>query len=990
MKSLDQSATVSNSISDSYNLDISKTVPGTFIFDYDFARVSTPRTSKNFDAPIVPLDESKLDIEIQPQLGSIRDAWGYPVRENFYHSASRDQLDAREFKRIAMGGAPKSDNDQNNPGIVNCRANTNVTGYFKAYFEDVALDTNAGYDDVTFGQARQNEACQVLQDISILIKLDQAAVTPDIIFMANPNIPPNALAAATAYFGYYSVGQDNGSLHKHIISQVDPTPGAGNFDALILTNFNNIPWDVDSTLNPGTYDLYTVLYHEAMHALDFRGLLPAAIATTGDAHLYGTFDAFSYKDSTLANPFFDNVTEFLNVPVGAPPSWFTNNAVVYRGVKNIPGATPDGTRMVFSPTAWQQGSSLSHFDMARAPGETYVMHPSIPTNTVRPIDTDEKEVLCHLGYQVLGVTGCEEETPNAENDTLLLTGAPVCIKPLLNDDSYSGGTLSLATLSLVNIQAGDTVTYYAGSTCNQGVLPSANGAKSFMFTPTAVPDPRLMIYENKDSISNRVSFPAQVALVSCGSDPDEYVCNGDFEMEPLTTLNNYIGQFYCGTSYDSGNLIPFWCGELSSDFVNHDSTPTGFWYDLPYDCNSNYVGCNVETPDGSERAAFMMQNPVWRESIVTKLKQDILAGEDYRLELDVFALGYNPLPNQMRIMARVDTGIDNMYLSGSVNNLNFAQQILNQNLTFNVDNQWTHVSVDFTPSNDADSLLVIPNSLGFGNYQSYYYVDNISVKKIPAGENKIEGTVYEDSDADGTMDQNENGLDGIEVGLYEQGNATPLETMLTENIPNLGGYEFDSLPDGDHYVAIVYENIFSAVTQPSSNTGLVPGHAYVYDVTLAGGQTEDGQDFGVELDNANVEPVPVDIKVSKELIDSTLSLFDRNITWRVRVVNLGLNNATDINVSDTIPPGLLYMSHTTQNLQEAYNPITGLYHIPSLAAGSQTQIEIVMKVPNSAGVCGVKTNTASLASLGQIDTNPTNNSMGVGIKLKPCRAQTVK
>ncbi len=136
------------------------------------------------------------------------------------------------------------------------------------------------------------------------------------------------------------------------------------------------------------------------------------------------------------------------------------------------------------------------------------------------------------------------------------------------------------------------------------------------------------------------------------------------------------------------------------------------------------------------------------------------------------------------------------------------------------------------------------------------------------------------------------------------------------------------------------------------------------------------------------EPIPVDIKVTKELIDSSLSLFDRNITWRVRVTNIGNNNATNVNILDTVPTGLLYMSHTTQNLQESYDPITGSYMIPSLPAGGQTQIEIVMKVPQAA--CGTKINTASLSGLGQVDTNTLNNTSSVGIKLKPCRASQVK
>ncbi len=956
-----------------------KPTPG-FTFNHVFTATTPGRGGASFDAAIVPFNDAKnaslvkeTSGSVQPDFGAIRDAWNYPVKKNAYHS-------------LLGAGSAKSDADANTPGLVNCRANTNVTGFFQAYFEDVALDTNAGYDDAVHGQARQDEACLVLQDIAALIMLDQTTVTPDILFMADQSIPPNALAAASAYFGFSGNSLDNGSLHLHIISQVDPTPTPGAFDAFIMTNFS-VPWDVDSSLNPGTYDFYTVIYHEVMHALGFRSLLPATIATTGDEHLYGTFDAAVYKNDTLANPFF-TPSGLSNIPVGAPSPWFVGNQAVYRGVENIVGATPDGVRPIFSPTPWQQGSSLSHFDMARANGDIYVMHPTLPTNTARPIEQDEKEVLCHLGYAVVGLAGCSGATPSAVDDTLLLSAAPVCIKPLQNDTSFSGGTLSLNDLAVVSIEPGDTLAYYSGTNCNLAQLPNASGAKSILFTPANTPNARALSYTNKDSVSNRISLPANIALVSCTSDAEEYVCNGDFEMEPVTTYNNYIGKFYCGTSYDAGYSIPFWCGELSSDFVNHTSTPTGFWYDLPYDCSSIYAGCNVDTPDGSESAAFMTQNPAWRESMVTKLKQPLDTGTTYRLTFDIFGLAYAPLPNQMRIQAYIDDGIDTAYLSPNQNTLAFSQQLLNQSITFNQNSNWTQVSVDFVPNMAADALLLIPNTLGFGNYVGNYYVDNVSIREVPPGDNAISGTLFEDQNGNGSRDAGEPGLPGVEIGLFEQGNATPLATTTTNDIPDQGEYLFTGVADGSYFVAPVFENIFSGFTEPSANPNQVPGHTYVRSVSVSNGDTEDEEDFGVVLANPNVEPVPLDIKISKELIDKTLSVFDRTITWRVRVANLGPNNATNIIVSDLIPAGLLYESHTTQNLQESYTPATGAYVIPNLPAGAQTQIDIVMKVPQAA--CGTKTNTASLASLGQLDTDPSNNQSSVAIKLKACNAAQVR
>lgn len=981
----DLAAAVSTSVKNDYSMQLSKTNPGVFTFNYKFAATSAVlKGERYFDASIAAFDEKKVPFEIGEQLGPIRDAWGYPVRENAFmkKTAARQKT---SFNPFETKKALAYDADPNNPGIYNCRANLNVTGYFKAYFEDVALDTNVGYDDPTFGQGRRIEACQVLQDISEMIKLDEMTVTPDILFMANANMPPGALAAASAYFGYYQGDLDNGSLHKHIISQTDPTPGQGNFDAFIMTGWNGVQWDVDSTLNPLTYDFYTVIYHEVMHTLGFRGRLPSVVSETGVPRTHGIFDFFSYKDDTLSDSFFDQVTSILNVPVGAPPSWFIGNTVVYRGIKNVVGAIPDGIRPVSSPVSWQQGSSLSHFDMNRAPGEIYVMHPSIGTNTVRPIDDHEKEVLCHLGYQVDGVTGCELETPFAEDDSVLLAGAPVCVNFLQNDQSFSGGVLSLNSLTPLNIQVGDTIAYYGIINCTGVALPNASGAKALRFIPTGSSDPRVLEYVSKDSVSNRLSAAVTISLISCNSSADEYVCNGDFEMGPLLYLPNYIGDFYCGSSYDPGHVIPFWCGEYTPDFAKANTGPVTAWFNIPHDC-SYYIGCHIIPPDGSQSAAFIAQINAWKENIATKLKAPLIAGETYRLTFDVVSIATPPFPSQARITARIDTDIENMIFAGiPPQTLYFDQLVLNQQIPFN-QNNWTHVSADFIPTTDSDSLFIGPNAIGTG--PAYYYVDNISIKKVIAGENKISGFVYQDLNGNSVQDANESGLNGLQVSAYKQGQTSPLAIVSTQNIPNLGFYEFTNLPDDGYYIVITDEALYQNVTEPAQNTGLLTGYDYPYSITVTGGQADADNDFGVTLDGdipPNQELPPVDIKVVKDLIDPTLSLLDRYVTWRVRVANLGPNAATNIVVNDVFPAGLIYGSHQSLNPQNTFNPVTGVFSIHDLAPGAQTHIDITLKVPKNA--CGVKTNVANLISLDQDDTSSNNDQGSASLTLKPCVIQ---
>ena len=157
---------------------------------------------------------------------------------------------------------------------------------------------------------------------------------------------------------------------------------------------------------------------------------------------------------------------------------------------------------------------------------------------------------------------------------------------------------------------------------------------------------------------------------------------------------------------------------------------------------------------------------------------------------------------------------------------------------------------------------------------------------------------------------------------------------------------------------------------------------------ISGGQSDQGNNFGVTLEgdiSTNPEKPPLDIKVVKDLIDPTLSLLDRYVTWRVRVANLGPNAATNIMVNDIFPAGLTYGSHQSLIPHYTFNPVTGVFAIHDLAVGAQTHIDITLKVPKNA--CGVKTNVANLISLDQDDTSSNNDQGSAALTLKPCVIQ---
>jgi uncharacterized repeat protein (TIGR01451 family) len=948
----DLAAATLRSTKDTFKIERSRINPDAYVFDYKFdTRTISPQKGENFfDLPIIPFDRENVSIDINEAF-AVTDAWDYPVRENAFMKLSRGGE-----KR---GGGERSDEDPDVLGLVNCRENESVTGYFKAYFEDVALGNGEGYADVTYGPDRREEVCQVLQDIAELIRLDETDVTPDILFAANPGgIPPGALAGASSYFGYYASGPDNGSLHKHIISRVDPTSTPGEFDAFVITNFYGINWDVDSDLNPTTYDFYTVIYHEIMHALGFRGLLPAVIISTGDLHTYDTFDNFSYKDSTLANPFIDAVDESLQVPNGTPSPWFITDEVVYRGVKNVVNATPDDTRPVYSPESWQQGSSLSHFDMDRAPGEIYVMHPSIDTNTERDIHEHEKEVLCHLGYQVEGIVGCTQVTPVAQDDFVMLDGVnPVCIS-LLSNDINPGGSINALNINLItetDTQPGDTIEYYSDLDC----VSSSNldDARSFLFTPTLDPSQRIMHYTNRRD--SRISLPAKIiTMPSCESvtDPNEYICNGKFDLA-VAHPGYQFSQLWCASWEElapSGDYVSNACQFVNSpDVIHSDSTSFFTEYTSPAPINTDFPFL---------RSAYGTEVPMM------KLRELLVPGEEYVISFDS-ARSANI--NQVNIKFALIMDAPMNLVNGPVN-LPAQNQLVFDNFVELDPWTWTHFEQNFIAEDEYESVVFFcPGEIVPDSGPSWVLFDNISIRPVdnnPVPQGIVSGIVYQDLNENGYQDnQTEPGLPGIQVGLFQTGNNIPVQTAITLDVPDAGEYIFPNIPDSGYHVALIGENSYGLITEPTMNSSL-PGYFYARPVTVTDGQAVVDQDFGLVFNTPS--DIPTDVRLRKSSMDSHVSLFDRNVTFRVSIRNQGSAVANNITIYDPIPPGTQFYSYVAVP-PDTYDSATGIIQIPSLQPGELRSVDIVLHLPLN--FCGTITNVATLSGMSQDDTDPTNN-----------------
>ena len=117
----------------------------------------------------------------------------------------------------------------------------------------------------------------------------------------------------------------------------------------------------------------------------------------------------------------------------------------------------------------------------------------------------------------------------------------------------------------------------------------------------------------------------------------------------------------------------------------------------------------------------------------------------------------------------------------------------------------------------------------------------------------------------------------------------------------------------------------------------------------------------------------VDLSITSVTVNNSAPNVNDSIVFTVTVNNAtGADLATNSIVTITMSAGLTYVSDNGGAFTTNPTPTTIKWSIPSLAAGSSTSLKITEKVTAAVSM----TNSASVAaSLGQTDSNPTNNSL---------------
>ena len=122
-----------------------------------------------------------------------------------------------------------------------------------------------------------------------------------------------------------------------------------------------------------------------------------------------------------------------------------------------------------------------------------------------------------------------------------------------------------------------------------------------------------------------------------------------------------------------------------------------------------------------------------------------------------------------------------------------------------------------------------------------------------------------------------------------------------------------------------------------------------------------------DYDEAATIPIPLaDVSLTK-MVDNEFPDVSDQITFTLNLSNDGPSEATGIQVLDQLPTGYNYVSHSGAG---TYNPTSGIWDVASLAANTNTSLDITVGINTT----GSYANTAELIAINELDPNSTPNN----------------
>ncbi len=216
-------------------------------------------------------------------------------------------------------------------------------------------------------------------------------------------------AAGSAFPSTGTIGFANrGIVGTKILTNGASDPNGSSFDGEVDVNFHH-DWDFDDDIGAGSFDFQSTMIHELIHAVGFASSITEdgedPFGTTpGDPGAWAPFDEFIADEDVriiAANGILDDEDWFGASTDGTgsiPPAdglYFVGPiAVAANGGQPIP---------LYSPTTWEEGSSVSHLDDDFFLGEAAKLM-NAATNTgpgIRSLSAIEIAMLKDIGFTAI-------------------------------------------------------------------------------------------------------------------------------------------------------------------------------------------------------------------------------------------------------------------------------------------------------------------------------------------------------------------------------------------------------------------------------------------------------------------------------------------------------------------------------------------------------------------------------------------------------------
>jgi uncharacterized repeat protein (TIGR01451 family) len=881
------------------------------------------------------------------------DMWGYPWVNN-------------------SGGGGSTDIRLTDITIFQCNT-------FRLVFGDVEFATGKGFADpavvtlapghplgssTTLGALRRWTACEVFNYISQTITVPGGASAPDIYIDVSQLDGTGALGFATPFFSTSAnpVSFNGGLLNEHIITGTDPTPAAGDYDAKMTFDFGpnnawpangqNIPINSDAfNTNAAGIDLFSVILHEATHALGFFSSVQSngnSVVTNSSPGMYSLFDRYILNNANA------NIINNSTFAFQGGVAQLTSNALKYfKSTNTIPYS-------VYSPPVWRSGSSLSHFDDLRDNNAGYVMTASYSGGLKRTYTKGELEVLCNLGY-TLTVSGfsCSDRYAVGVNDnaTTSLT-APVSVNVIANDYDPDGQAIALDAASV-------TLLTNAGTVSTSG--------NNIIFTPGSGYCGPVLIRYRPYTIANGFSGSYAILTVNitcpnyCPADPCNLICNGGFET--FTTLPTNFQ-----TNYNP-SIFPPWRNSVGSPDYFHRNTPVSTNFSIPVNFFAPSPGVNTRTlvnNNAYTAGRSVSGNDI--EGLSILLSTPLVAGQQYTLTYWARANPYGVSTACTFANVRTSFSITppSYNIGGGTSNFNGTNlnvasiPKIDVNVPPNANNNWTLVTSTFTAAANSLFLIVEPEynptpgacavSMKFDDFRLVRVGNQISTSVTASTPNPRVG---------------QNVV--FTINVCNNGTTTVNNVGVTNLLPagfNLVSSTFSAYPN--HTIASLAAGACVTLTvtaQAQSSVALNTDLNNCVSITTANAcaQTQSC---------ATVRVLATDVSVSAA--PQTCSSF------RVTISNIGTVAAHNVKVDYTPPSCFGYSAFTVITGTASYS--ANQVNIPLIAPGAS----VVVEFTGSAAIPPNCINNISLTSAyDEWDLNLNNNAAtvtmpGPGCTSGPC------